>query len=206
MRGKHITVADVEWVPYFIVNNSKTGNDRYTGYDVELLKLVAAQLNFTYTIVEIKLNATIDNWENVLYQAAQRYDLVMSYWTKSEARMKIYPYTWVEHLSDSYHMVGKHSTVVEVDLLETLYTFLKPFSYDLWLAIIGLLVVQGIILYYVETSIEQDKKKITLKKAIFLTMFLFCGVGGPEPGSGTGRIQLLSLGFTITVILAVIKF
>ena len=81
MRGKHITVADLEWDPYFIVDNDKTGNDRYKGYDVELLKLVAAQLNFTYTIVEIKWNATIDNWENVLYQAAQRYDLVMSYWT-----------------------------------------------------------------------------------------------------------------------------
>ena len=206
-------MADLERYPYFIVDNSKTGNDRYTGYDVELLELVAAQSGFTYTIVEVKRNATFDNWENVLYQAVQRYDIVMSYWSKSQARLKTYPYLWVSHLTDSFEMVALQPAIPQRTLASTLFTFLHPFTYELWVVIILLLVVQGVTLYWTDRrfgktddgDFEDTHSHLAGQlKGIFLAMSVFCLVGAPNPDTLTGRIQLLFLGFTITVLLAVI--
>lgn len=76
LQGKHIAVGDLALAPYLFVDDTQSGNARYTGYDVDLLQSVADELGFTYTIYEITKpeNATYDD---VLYTAAQRYDVIM---------------------------------------------------------------------------------------------------------------------------------
>ena len=212
-------MADTEWYPYFIVDNTKEGNARYTGYDVNLLDNVAKQLQFTYTLVEIKMNKTIDNWENVLYQAVQRYDLVMSYWTKSLTRMNLYPYVWIEHLSDAFEMVALHPQVPEKRLVDTLFNWAYPFSAELWALLVALLVVQGLIMYHLETECGNTERRpfdyidkhgnlqtgiAGQTKGIYLFVSMFTGVGGPNPDNIASRLQVLAMGFTCTILLAVI--
>ena len=36
LRGKHLIVADMDWPPFFIVDNTKIGNERYSGLDVRI--------------------------------------------------------------------------------------------------------------------------------------------------------------------------
>jgi len=52
LRGKHLTISTVVHTPYFIVkdnNGSLTGNDRYEGILVDLLRYISRELGFTYT-------------------------------------------------------------------------------------------------------------------------------------------------------------
>ena len=83
LRGKHLIVSDLDYPPYLIIDETKKGNARYSGLDVDIIAAASEILGFSYTIANrpIGANETYSAW---LFAAAEESDLVMNYWEKSE--------------------------------------------------------------------------------------------------------------------------
>jgi len=129
LRGKHLTISTVVHTPYFIVkdnNGSLTGNDRYEGILVDLLRYISRELGFTYTF---KLSSdgkygTLTNtgeWTGMIGEVVRgEADMAVADMTVTSVReMAIdftHPYKY-SGLSVLYHRQGDRSLESLWDLL-----------------------------------------------------------------------------------------
>ena len=139
----------------------------------------------------------------------KKYDIVMSYWNKSEKRMSAYPYSWIDNMANSYQLFGPKPTKKSPRLEDVMFTFLKPFSAGLWALVVAALIATGVCLWAIErnspraTDYEHSKNWLeATMTSMYLTSSLFVGIGGPSPTTIGGRLQLLALGFSCVIMLA----
>ena len=141
--GKHLTfvvpVFDMtdptsshwnEGEPVGTTENDMVITDKVHGFHASVLKAVSAVANFTYTI---RLNtvkaASSTQW---LLQESPNYDAVLGSWTDSLVRREagfLQPYPLVEK---DLNMIVRR-TIDNPSVWKVMFTFMKPFSANLWL-------------------------------------------------------------------------
>ena len=172
LNGAHLTLGEVQWAPYAIFNASAPKG--WSGFDIDLINLVAARLNFTYDIVNLERGPTtcpsescflgddvppLESWDDVLRRGSIETDLILSWWTDSSARREFLGML-TGHIDDSAIMVVR----TELDtwtwnilgpefwtaVSEKSLAFLRPFTYSLWLTIIAMICIGGFADYLLE--------------------------------------------------------
>lgn len=71
--------GETPYPPYGIRDASKSGNDQWSGLDIDILKALSSELGFTYTIVNYDKETT-ETWTQLLVRMTEDTDLVLSYW------------------------------------------------------------------------------------------------------------------------------
>ena len=88
LKGKHLQIHQISWPPYGIYDPTKSGNDAFSGFDIDLLKLVAAKLQFNYTLSLVS-RLPNETWTDFIDRDVLNSDLILSYWLDTvERRMR----------------------------------------------------------------------------------------------------------------------
>ena len=151
LSGRHLRIADLQWTPYAIFNES--GDGKWTGLDFTLLEEVAAMLNFTYELTEItdtprKLGFN-KTWTDILIDTVERNDLVMSYWIQTAER-RAQTLMLNGHVDTSYYLMVGPPVKTERSFGQKLFSFADPFTPQLWLLIVAMILVSGSCSYVID--------------------------------------------------------
>ena len=106
LRDKHLLACDFIWPPYFEVDESKSGNERYSGLDMDLLDALAEVPGFTYTLklpAPPKGNTTWTEW---VMKEIEMCDVIMGYWAINQERHDSLLYIH-GHLDTAEYLVTK---------------------------------------------------------------------------------------------------
>ncbi|CAE7328927.1 Nmdar1 [Symbiodinium sp. CCMP2592] len=217
--GKHLTfvvpVFDMtdptsshwnEGEPVGTPENDMVITDKVHGFHASVLKAVSAVANFTYTI---RLNtvkaASTTQW---LLQESPNYDAVLGSWTDSLVRREagfLQPYPLVEK---DLNMIVRRK-IDKPSVWKVMFTFMKPFSANLWLMLFVCSLVTAVFMWFFETSrvsieegaeVEVSTGSEGALKSVWLSGLQFTGGGGYSPVTAWGRLLLLSWSFLIMVV------
>ena len=90
---KHLKIGDIEWSPFGIYDATKTGNAAWSGFDIDMIKVlfntqratrrasrrrsqgVSNRLGFTYTIIKLTKGAN-ESWTDVIARMSNDVDVV----------------------------------------------------------------------------------------------------------------------------------
>lgn len=165
LSGAHITVGEVQWAPYGIRNESAPKG--WSGFDIDLIDMVAERLNFTYDIVALERGPSLqcnpeacfvgedeppqESWDDVLMRGVQQTDLILSWWTQKPSRRDELGML-LGHVDDSPTMLVRTYLVQDfwADVVERGFAFLDPFTYELWITIVALILFGGFSDYLLE--------------------------------------------------------
>ena len=164
LRGKHLKIGDISWAPF----GSRTqgweamealprydGNqlNGYIGFDVDLIIRLSQILGFTFEIFHINgPNMTADEtWSDVLLREVPKHDLILSYWTHTIERRELFEFL-LGHIDYSTYLIARKSVRMHVPFSGRITTFLDPFTINLWIAVLALIIVSGIVSYFIERS------------------------------------------------------
>ena len=82
-----LDAGNPDWPRVSSLDNS-TGSATWSGYDVELMKLVSTTLGFTYTFAPMTKKDG-ETWTALAYRYTKSTDMLISYWLHTPARRKI---------------------------------------------------------------------------------------------------------------------
>ena len=89
LSGGHLTLTELEWSPFGIYDATKSVNDRWTGFDIDVLNEVSTTLGFTYTLASVE-NQDGESWMTTALRGASESDMLLSYWLQTpEGRAKM---------------------------------------------------------------------------------------------------------------------
>ena len=148
LRGKHLRVLELEWFPFAVKDT--TSPYGWTGFDIDLLTRVSIMLNFTFEVHESGVRAEDETWTDVLVRTVNDGDMWASWWNQAPDRIQrmsmIIPHIDTSPiLARPLHVGGGK----KIDFA-TATSFFTPFSLNLWAAIIGLVLVSGLVDYLLE--------------------------------------------------------
>lgn len=147
LRGRHLVALDTSFVPFGIKDESAQYGWR--GFDVDLLSQVASFLDFTFEIREAK-PLPGEAWTDMLLRTVDQADLWLSWWIRDAVRMN-QTSMLSGHVDVSPVLVVPPPAISESDdLSKTLTTFFDPFSGELWICLVLLLLVSGVVDYLLE--------------------------------------------------------
>ena len=163
LQGLHLKFGEVSWAPYGIKNESAPLG--WSGFDIDLANMVAEQLGFTYEVVSLEKQSfcstatcfvgdeddAVETWDDVLTRGVNETDLILSWWSQKAARRE-----WLGmltgHVDDSAMMVAR--TTLVGDFWSTAQakasSFLQPFTYELWAAVVAMVVIGALSDYGLE--------------------------------------------------------
>ena len=205
LRGQHLLISSLEWSPYATQDLTKTGNEAWTGFDIDLLEYVAGDLGFTYTLVPFVKTAN-ETWAAALIRTASTVDLILSYWLQNAKRRS--QLTMLSgHVDGSYALLALKPTTVSPSFLERMYTVLSPFTVDLWVSIIVMTGIGACVMVRLETASAPLKASSSRVAMCFKSWYLICIQplnGGREhnPKTRLGKLYFLILGMAILVIVS----
>jgi len=75
---KHSCTRLVSEYPPFSFINPKTGE--WTGFDIELFKMVARQGEFEFNITQLRLPSENETYNKILYNEGREYDMLVSWY------------------------------------------------------------------------------------------------------------------------------
>ena len=193
--------------PYLSYDATKTGNARFSGMDVELINALATQLGFTYTLnlMDRRMN---ESWSDTLIRASSEGDLCMSFWGKTTRRLDNVLFL-PPHIDGTRKLMVKLATPTESSTVDTMFTFLEPFSFGLWMLLLAMVFVYGFVIWWVEKDSRRNEDFLntnTSSGALFQSMYfsasMFLQFGGHSPTTKGGRMLLAAFGFSNIVIIA----
>ena len=85
LRGRHLKVYEAVWDP-FAVKDADAPHG-WSGYDIDLITLVADELQFTFDIHEMTTRPGELTWTPMLFRSVPDSDLVLSYWARTTDRL-----------------------------------------------------------------------------------------------------------------------
>ena len=147
LHGKHLVIREAVWSPFAF----KDATNRVHGWDgmnMELIALVAAELKFTYEILEMRPLPTETVWTPMLFREADRGDLIMSYWLQTAERMDKVVMLGTGHVDMSPVLVAREESFVQPSIFQDpsqLLSFMRPFSLELWLCLVLMILCSGLV-------------------------------------------------------------
>ena len=207
LSGKHLKIFMVQWKPYAMYNASKTGNDAWTGFDADLVNYIAPLANFTFDFVKLSKNKN-QSWDEAAIYGSRNSDLVTSWWTHTSHRRQNMVQLYA-HVDSSFMLIVDGSPKPSKPLLDVAFLFLKPFSNQLWFAILLL----GPTVAFVMMAFEPIGKEHpdsdfadtqtrfgAFFKSMYYTVLAFIDYGGHSPCTPSGRAFLIIYGMGLFVI------
>eukprot|EP00931_Biecheleriopsis_adriatica_P087282 TRINITY_DN6177_c0_g1_i2.p1 TRINITY_DN6177_c0_g1~~TRINITY_DN6177_c0_g1_i2.p1 ORF type:complete len:555 (-),score=100.49 TRINITY_DN6177_c0_g1_i2:330-1856(-) len=150
LQGQHLVVVEPRWEPFGIPDANATHG--WSGFDIDLLDLVAKRLNFSFEIHEMEFAPEDDgSWTSLLFRSLKTADLALSYWIKSPERMNHVMMSG-GHVDTSTVLIGRLDYKENGSVLENLTRFLDPFALELWLALFCLVIISGFVDFVTENS------------------------------------------------------
>uniref|UniRef100_A0A7S3QNZ4 Ionotropic glutamate receptor C-terminal domain-containing protein n=1 Tax=Dunaliella tertiolecta TaxID=3047 RepID=A0A7S3QNZ4_DUNTE len=147
LSGKKITCGAVVYPP-FSIYNEETG--QWSGFDIELFAEVARRGNFEYEIVKIGNPPEGETYDYILYGVGREMDMMCSWWGETAARKRrSFDFT-IPTIDTSFILATPAPRPTQVPFKEQFWTFLKPFSRDLWLVLLFGVLFSSIFLYIVD--------------------------------------------------------
>ena len=148
-----ISITSVLNDPFFMIRNSSSnliGNDIYEGYVIDLVEELAKELNFRYVINVVKDG----NWGGKDKQTGQWNGMVGEV-MRGEADIAVADLTINSDretaIDFTYPFMSTGITILYKKPTKTLslWSFMLPFSRNLWILMVGVLMAAGFIQVYV---------------------------------------------------------
>ena len=200
LRGKHLVVNELDWAP-FAKKKTENGNASWAGIDMDILDRLSALLGFTYEIRLMDARTKGESWSDLLVRDSPNADLTASYWTHSVERFDKVKML-KGHLDLAATLLARVSGAAESKLsvwYRSFYSFLSPFRFDLWLALLFLVVLSAL----VDFLIERLRVPETTINASLYEYFAGILWGGFEyPLSRASAIYQVMLGFFFVIFIS----
>jgi Ligand-gated ion channel len=216
LRGLNLTVVLTDYQygnaedEFFSLVDGKISED-YPGLFGVMIDEVARRAGFewrnsfgTYSPLDIEKDVN-KTWTDILLWGVEVFDISVEVWGKSLARQALgvsFPTGWY----DSSATFVEHITESEqVQKVVNIWAFLDPFSYSVWLAIMGFILITGLVLWLLEyMDIEADELLLHDNPllCIFHTAIVFTGHLGTRPRSHGARILSLSWTFWALIVIS----
>ena len=142
------------------------------------------------------------SWSDLLQWEVTHFDIAVDYWAKSVERMSrgiAFPHGWYD---GSIVMVAREQ--VFEDPFDV-YSFLVPFEWTIWCAIVGAIFMTGLIYFFLERlDPTADERNLEDKPwtNIFLAALTFTGHMSYQPNTTPSRILVMSWGFWTIIVLS----
>ena len=180
-----------------------------TGFQVDLMALVAEKAGFDYTINTILPSAFSSmTWSEYLEESLTRYDANIDWWMETTSRMEN-NMKLLYGIFDLSLGASQFFTVGAPDFWsETFISFAAPFTPQLW-AFFCLTTVLTAIAYL---FLERRKNQTDIRPGaplyekvgniVYLGFVQATGGGGYDPSTGSGKLVLLSYSFLILLVVS----
>jgi len=154
--NKDLVVSTILNHPFVMLkedHETHKGNDRYEGYNVDLLKEISQIVGFKYTIKLVEdgkygqYDEQRQQWSGLIGELqSQKADLVIADLTITSKRSKVIDFT-TPFMNTGITILFKKETYEDTSGLFTL--FLSPFELDLWLCILAAYFAISLVLYLI---------------------------------------------------------
>jgi Ligand-gated ion channel len=216
LRGLNLSVVLTDYQygtaedEYFSLLNG-TIREVYPGLLAIIMDEVATRAGFSWRNsfgTYSPLDTTIDGnktWTDILLWAVEVFDIAGEKWGKSLTRISSgvsFPTGWydssatlVEHMAES----EQEKKIVNI------WSFLKPFTYHVWLAIICFILVTGIVnlcLDLLDTKPKVEHLHLWLLTCIYEAAIVFTGHLGVRSNNHSARIMALSWTFWTLIVVS----
>jgi len=151
LKGQTLNVAAFEYPPFSFIN-PKTGE--WTGFDIELFKMVARQGEFEFNITQLRLPSENETYNKILYNEGREYDMLVSWMDETAARKKHFFTFSLDIVDMSFMLVTTNPKPTDPPFKDYFFMFLKPFERDVWLVLLFGVVFTGVFLYVLEPRLS----------------------------------------------------
>eukprot|EP01062_Namystynia_karyoxenos_P000419 TRINITY_DN10139_c0_g2_i2.p1 TRINITY_DN10139_c0_g2~~TRINITY_DN10139_c0_g2_i2.p1 ORF type:complete len:1098 (+),score=269.19 TRINITY_DN10139_c0_g2_i2:103-3396(+) len=204
LKGMHLHVLTYEDPPYLILNHSRKDCDDlnptpevgcYSGALWELLLDFKHRFHFTF---DTKLqHGHLQDAVDLLGEAHSPYDVLLANIAITEARQKIVDLTQPLFETEIVMLARRPS-----ESASGLFFFLEPFTVEMWLCVIGLIVVNAVVFYWLERGVNDgiDTGLRGSEDSLYFSFTAFLFTADIAPATRGGR--LLTAGFYFTALIA----
>ena len=184
LRGKHLIIQDMEWMPYAAPNPGGRHWSGWKGLNIELFDHFATVLGYTYNMSNMGYAQEGESWTEQVYRAIDDADLTGSYWVEDDERLN--KASFIRGTYDLTpvlvaRMLGAGETKWET-WYKSFYNFLDPFDKTLWFMILGFIIFSGVVDWLVE---RKSVKEARVTSSIYEYFAGLCGDARLEPSSCT---------------------
>ena len=184
LRGKHLIIQDMEWMPYAAPNPGGRHWSGWKGLNIELFDHFATVLGYTYNMSNMGYAQEGESWTQQVYRAIDDADLTGSYWVEDDERLN--KASFIRGTYDLTpvlvaRMLGAGETKWET-WYKSFYNFLDPFDKTLWFMILGFIIFSGVVDWLVERK-SVNEARVT--SSIYEYFAGLCGDARLEPSSCT---------------------
>jgi len=163
LRGKHLIIQDMDWLPYASPDPEGNHPSGWTGLNIELFDHFASVLGFTYNMSDMGYAGAFgpaETWTEMAYRAIDDADLTGSYWTETNQRLN--GVTYVRGTYDltpvlAARMLSAGETKAET-WQKSFYNYLDPFTYGLWCTILAVIICSGVVDWLVERKSVREAR------------------------------------------------
>jgi polar amino acid transport system substrate-binding protein len=149
-RGGHFRVMVMAPVlPFVLEDASGSGNDRFSGYSIDVLREVAADAGFSFTISAVK-GDNVGTSSLIDAVARGEADIALAAITITSTRMQIVDFTL------PYFDLGLQLVVRRQIRARGQWLFMEPFTVGVWLAWCVVLFVATLLLYCIESGTHEE--------------------------------------------------
>ena len=205
LRGKKLTVHETEWYPY-AARDSTTS--QWSGFNIELLDELANVLGFTYDIQDMGStnysDPKRDSWTKVLIESAKQSDLVASFWTPGLERLNDPNLQMLTgHIDLAAILISRREVSSKSDNWQaSFYSFLQPFTWELWFVVILMVLLSGCVDYLVEVK---TVKETTITASLYEYSAGFLWGGFEYPLSKSSAVYQLIIGMSMLILISSCK-
>lgn len=196
--GKHLVIGELWWGPFAIPDS--TAPYGWTGFNIDLIEEMSEMLGFTFEIRDIGYPLANETWTTMIFRAIDDTDLTMSFWIKNGARLKQIEFL-EGHIDFSPGLVARRAQKEDLSYWtwENLSSFMRPFTWLLWSALVGMVLVSGVADFIIERARTKDAS-LTASLYEYCAGFLW---GGFEyPLSKASAVFQIILGFLLLIVVA----
>ena len=190
-------VSELDWSPFA----KKDDAGLWSGIDIDILDSLSNMLNFTYEVRLMDERVSGESWTDLLKRDSGQADLTASYWTHSVERFD-YVIMLKGHLDLAGVLMARiasESASKEASWVQSFYAWLHPFSYDLWIALLIMVICSGVVDFLIE---RVRVPETTLYSSMYeYTAGLLWG-GFEYPLTRTSAIFQVFLGLFILIIIS----
>lgn len=208
LQGLNLTVAMTNYagVPnenrFFALTDEGAIRETDPGLFVVIMDEIARRAGFEWrhSFHAVTPPGPGKSWTDLLVWETTHFDIAADYWARSVERMSkgvAFPHGWYDG-----SIVMASRAKVENEPFDP-KSFLVPFEYSVWFAILGAIVATGIAYFFLE-RLNNDADDRSLENKPFMTVFIaaltFTGHFEFQPNSISSRLLSISWGFWAVIV------
>ena len=176
LYGVTLRIGIIETAPFTMIANTTSDNEqnitRYIGFIPDLIALLQEQLGF---VADMRLAPRNMTYNQLIHTVPQDiYDLFIADTTIMATR-RVYVEFSNSIFDNSLKLVARKSSTTSVDML----SFLRPFSWSLWLLVLGVFLFASFLIFLAERHHNENlKHRSILSQVIMSTWYAYGNLVG----------------------------